>query len=154
MKTVECERKSVDVQFCPDLGPESSRLRFLHDFVNYFDVVCSARCRCSPPGFITAGKKINERTLPLYPIKAAASGWTVKHNHKVNVYLLPATLNSPNEPAGGPTATSSASVPPPTQGEAQTQCGPLCVHLYTFSYCLYTTIYVQYFSLHPRNLIY
>lgn len=38
MKTVECERKSVDVQFCPDLGPERSRLRFLHDFVNYFDV--------------------------------------------------------------------------------------------------------------------
>lgn len=59
------------------------------------------------------------------PIKAAASGWTVKHNHKVNVYLLSATLNSPNEPAGGLTATSSASVPPPTQGEAQTQHGPL-----------------------------
>lgn len=39
---------------------------------------------------------------PLFnPIKATSIRPIVKHNHKVNVYLLSATLNSSNETAGG-----------------------------------------------------
>lgn len=41
------------------------------------------------------------------PIKATSVRLIVKHNYKVNVYLLSATLNSPNEPAGGVSPHSS-----------------------------------------------
>lgn len=60
----ECQWKqwnvSVNLLMCSFvliLALKAADCVFLHDFVNYFDVVCSARCRRSPPGFITAGKK-------------------------------------------------------------------------------------------------
>lgn len=65
-----------------------------------------------PPGFTVASTlpvKKGEKKSPLNPIKAASVRLIVKHNHKVNVYLLSASLNSPNEPAGGVSPHSSTS---------------------------------------------
>lgn len=68
-----------------------------------------------PPGFTVASSLPVKKgggggwKSPLNPMKAASVRLIVKHNHKVNVYLLSASLNSPNEPAGGASPHSSTS---------------------------------------------